>query len=70
MKKISTLFNFAYLGVLMVCVVALLLFSLAYDSIVAFFSKKKSTHKVKNRVPKIKQKSSKYIIHKTRNIST
>lgn len=65
MKKVSTLVNYIYLSSLMVAVVALLLFSLARDSVVSFFDKKKSTQHAhaKNKTPGIQQESSKYIIH-------
>jgi len=65
MKKIRALINYIYLSSLMIAVVALLLFSLARDSVVSFFDKKKSTQHshAKNKTSGVQQKSSKYIIH-------
>ena len=65
MKKITALVNYIYLSSLMITVIALLLFSLARDSVVSFFDKKKSTKHAhaKDKTPDVQQKSSKYIIH-------
>ena len=70
MNKISKLLNFVYLSVLMFIVVSLLLYSFVRDYFISFFEKKRSTHKVKSKAVKTKQKSSRYIIHQKAKITT
>jgi hypothetical protein len=61
-NKVSQTFNYIYLTLLMLLVVALLLLNFLKEGVVALFKEKKEIAHVKNSTPQKSHKSTKYII--------